>query len=191
MSLVVGTQKGVQCMLESHGLEEDGGDGEGKSRAGGVCHGLEEVGVDSAGKSRGGGGATASLPRVHFEKTLRLSFPALAAPSGPSFTIGKVIWLLWGLVFNNSVPVQNLKGTISKIMVSAWAFFAVIFLASYTANLATFMVQEEFVDQVTSLSDKKRCGVLPQNVCGAWALDLEQGGERPQANLQEAPACWY
>ncbi|XP_069921036.1 germ cell-specific gene 1-like protein [Oryctolagus cuniculus] len=113
------------------------------------------------------------------------------APSGPSFTIGKVIWLLWGLVFSNSVPVQNLKGTISKIMVSAWAFFAVIFLASYMANLATFMVQEEFVDQMTSLSDKKRCGVLPQNVCGAWALDLEQGGERPQANLQEAPACWY
>lgn len=78
-----------------------------------------------------------------------------AAPHGPSFTIGKAIWLLWGLVFNNSVPVQNPKGTTSKIMVSVWAFFAVIFLASYTANLAAFMIQEEFVDQVTGLSDKK------------------------------------
>uniref|UniRef100_UPI0040535C1E Glutamate receptor ionotropic, NMDA 2A,Green fluorescent protein chimera n=1 Tax=Rattus norvegicus TaxID=10116 RepID=UPI0040535C1E len=76
------------------------------------------------------------------------------APHGPSFTIGKAIWLLWGLVFNNSVPVQNPKGTTSKIMVSVWAFFAVIFLASYTANLAAF-IQEEFVDQVTGLSDKK------------------------------------
>ncbi|TMS15597.1 Glutamate receptor ionotropic, NMDA 2B [Larimichthys crocea] len=72
-----------------------------------------------------------------------------------SFTIGKAIWLLWGLVFNNSVPVQNPKGTTSKIMVSVWAFFAVIFLASYTANLAAFMIQEEYVDQVTGLSDKK------------------------------------
>ncbi|KAJ1062525.1 hypothetical protein K5549_018530, partial [Capra hircus] len=78
-----------------------------------------------------------------------------AEPGGPSFTIGKAIWLLWGLVFNNSVPVQNPKGTTSKIMVSVWAFFAVIFLASYTANLAAFMIQEEYVDQVSGLSDKK------------------------------------
>ncbi|KAG7265331.1 hypothetical protein CRUP_021640 [Coryphaenoides rupestris] len=49
--------------------------------------------------------------------------------------------------FNNSVPVQNPKGTTSKVIVSVWAFFAVIFLASYTANLAAFMIQEEFVDQ--------------------------------------------
>lgn len=86
------------------------------------------------------------------------SYPCLFAmtePGGPSFTIGKAIWLLWGLVFNNSVPVQNPKGTTSKIMVSVWAFFAVIFLASYTANLAAFMIQEEYVDQVSGLSDKK------------------------------------
>lgn len=79
----------------------------------------------------------------------------MTEPGGPSFTIGKAIWLLWGLVFNNSVPVQNPKGTTSKIMVSVWAFFAVIFLASYTANLAAFMIQEEYVDQVSGLSDKK------------------------------------
>ncbi|XDV14581.1 hypothetical protein PO909_014814 [Leuciscus waleckii] len=76
-------------------------------------------------------------------------------PHGPSFTIGKAVWLLWGLVFNNSVPVQNPRGTTSKFIVSVWAFFAVIFLASYTANLAAFMIQEEFVDQVTGLSDRK------------------------------------
>uniref|UniRef100_A0A663DUE4 Glutamate receptor n=1 Tax=Aquila chrysaetos chrysaetos TaxID=223781 RepID=A0A663DUE4_AQUCH len=76
-------------------------------------------------------------------------------PGGPSFTIGKSVWLLWALVFNNSVPIENPKGTTSKIMVLIWAFFAVIFLASYTANLAAFMIQEEYVDTVSGLSDRK------------------------------------
>ncbi|XP_060678926.1 glutamate receptor ionotropic, NMDA 2D-like, partial [Hemiscyllium ocellatum] len=76
-------------------------------------------------------------------------------PGGSKFTIGKSVWLLWALIFNNSVPVENPKGTTSKIMVLVWAFFAVIFLASYTANLAAFMIQEEYVDTVSGLSDKK------------------------------------
>ncbi|KAJ8389440.1 hypothetical protein AAFF_G00119780 [Aldrovandia affinis] len=74
---------------------------------------------------------------------------------GSKFTIGKSIWLLWALVFNNSVPAENPRGTTSKIMVLVWAFFAVIFLASYTANLAAFMIQEEYIDTVSGLSDKK------------------------------------
>ena len=81
--------------------------------------------------------------------------PPLPAPDGPTFTIGKSVWLLWGIVFNNSVPIENPKGTTSKIMVLVWAFFAVIFLASYTANLAAFMIQEEYIDTVSGLSDKK------------------------------------
>lgn len=78
-----------------------------------------------------------------------------SAPGGPTFTIGKSVWLLWGIVFNNSVPIENPKGTTSKIMVLVWAFFAVIFLASYTANLAAFMIQEQYIDTVSGLSDKK------------------------------------
>lgn len=74
---------------------------------------------------------------------------------GPSFTVGKSVWLLWALVFNNSVPIENPRGTTSKIMVLVWAFFAVIFLASYTANLAAFMIQEQYIDTVSGLSDKK------------------------------------
>ncbi|KAG7260703.1 hypothetical protein CRUP_016090 [Coryphaenoides rupestris] len=74
---------------------------------------------------------------------------------GSTFTIGKSVWLLWAIVFNNSVPVENPRGTTSKIMVLIWAFFAVIFLASYTANLAAFMIQEEYIDTVSGLSDKK------------------------------------
>ncbi|TKS91318.1 Glutamate receptor ionotropic, NMDA 2C [Collichthys lucidus] len=72
-------------------------------------------------------------------------------PGGPTFTIGKSVWLLWGIVFNNSVPIENPKGTTSKIMVLVWAFFAVIFLA----QPSSFMIQEQYIDTVSGLSDKK------------------------------------
>lgn len=58
-------------------------------------------------------------------------------------------------------------------MVSVWAFFAVIFLASYTANLAAFMIQEEFVDQVTGLSDKKVGIQLKRGQCPFSTILLE------------------
>lgn len=130
-------------------------------------------------------------------------FICFPEPGGPSFTIGKAVWLLWGLVFNNSVPVQNPKGTTSKIMVSVWAFFAVIFLASYTANLAAFMIQEEYVDQVSGLSDKKvwiqdiirGCGVSEQlcesMLCrtreGHWLYEL--WAERLMAQFEMGIEC--
>lgn len=98
-------------------------------------------------------------PRDHFiQHPFSLPFPHHASWSesgGSTFTIGKSVWLLWAIVFNNSVPVENPRGTTSKIMVLIWAFFAVIFLASYTANLAAFMIQEEYIDTVSGLSDKK------------------------------------
>uniref|UniRef100_A0A3P8SJU2 Glutamate receptor n=1 Tax=Amphiprion percula TaxID=161767 RepID=A0A3P8SJU2_AMPPE len=88
---------------------------------------------------------------VGYNRSLQTSKKA----GGSTFTIGKSVWLLWAIVFNNSVPVENPRGTTSKIMVLIWAFFAVIFLASYTANLAAFMIQEEYIDTVSGLSDKK------------------------------------
>lgn len=92
--------------------------------------------------------------QIYYSNIDSPQFPS-SAPGGPTFTIGKSVWLLWGIVFNNSVPIENPKGTTSKIMVLVWAFFAVIFLASYTANLAAFMIQEQYIDTVSGLSDKK------------------------------------
>ncbi|XP_066292351.1 glutamate receptor ionotropic, NMDA 2B-like isoform X4 [Branchiostoma lanceolatum] len=80
--------------------------------------------------------------------------PPRASEAG-RFTVGKAFWLLWALIFNNSVPVENPRGATSKYMITFWAFFAVIFLATYTANLAAFMIQEEYTDSITGLTDEK------------------------------------
>lgn len=70
---------------------------------------------------------------------------ALSPPGsgGPPFTIGKSVWLLWALVFNNSVPIENLPGHHQQDHgAGVGLLFAVIFLA--TANLAAFMIQEQY-----------------------------------------------
>lgn len=59
---------------------------------------------------------------------------------GSFFIIGKFVWLLWVLVFNNLVFIENFRGIISKIMVLVWVFFVVIFFVSYTVNLVVFMI---------------------------------------------------
>ncbi|KPP70168.1 glutamate receptor ionotropic, NMDA 2D-like, partial [Scleropages formosus] len=123
---------------------------------------------------------------------------------GSKFTIGKSIWLLWALVFNNSVPVENPRGTTSKIMVLVWAFFAVIFLASYTANLAAFMIQEEYIDTVSGLSDKKfqqpteqypplKFGTVPngsteENICSNYPIMHQYMIKYNQRGVEEAIA---
>ena len=106
----------------------------------------------------------------------------LSETGGSTFTIGKSVWLLWAIVFNNSVPVENPRGTTSKIMVLIWAFFAVIFLASYTANLAAFMIQEEYIDTVSGLSDKK------VRVTGSADTDRDGEGEEEE---EEEEGWWW
>lgn len=97
------------------------------------------------------------------------------------------MWLLWALVFNNSVPIENPRGTTSKIMVLVWAFFAVIFLASYTANLAAFMIQEQYIDTVSGLSDKKVPGPQPG---GGWGAHQGWGQTQDKESLGNLNQGW-
>ncbi|KAI8506403.1 Glutamate receptor ionotropic, NMDA 2B [Branchiostoma belcheri] len=65
-------------------------------------------------------------------------------------------WLLWTLLFNNTMPLIRVpKGLASKFMVCVWAMFSTIFIASYTANLAAFMIQEQVSEKITGLTDPR------------------------------------
>jgi len=45
------------------------------------------------------------------------------------------------------------RGVSSRFVASVWALFAVVFTASYTANLAAFMITKEDYDRISGVND--------------------------------------
>lgn len=56
------------------------------------------------------------------------------------FTFGRSLWLVWVLLFRAATRVQQPRGFSAKFMSNIWACLCLTFTASYTANLAAFMI---------------------------------------------------
>ena len=63
------------------------------------------------------------------------------------FTFGESLWLVWVLFFRVATNAQQPENFTSKLLVNIWACLCLAFMASYTANLAAFMIiKEEYTD---------------------------------------------
>ncbi|XP_070579848.1 glutamate receptor ionotropic, NMDA 2A-like [Ptychodera flava] len=71
------------------------------------------------------------------------------------FTLGSSIWLIYGILFNNTVHNNVPRSYTAKFMTNMWACFALVFVAMYTADLVTHMIQEDTHRIVTGYTDKK------------------------------------
>ncbi|XP_070564372.1 glutamate receptor ionotropic, NMDA 3A-like [Ptychodera flava] len=71
------------------------------------------------------------------------------------FSFPSALTLCWSILFSHTVPTKSPKCWASRFLINLWAIFSLVFIASYTANLAAFMVIEKLPNEITGINDPK------------------------------------
>lgn len=71
-----------------------------------------------------------------------------------NFSIASALWVMWGLLCGHLVAFKAPKSWPNKFLINIWGGFSVIFVASYTANIAALIAGLFFHSAVSNYHDK-------------------------------------
>ncbi|KAL7022948.1 hypothetical protein ACKWTF_012435 [Chironomus riparius] len=69
-----------------------------------------------------------------------------------NFSLSSALWVMWGLLFGHLVAFKAPKSWPNKFLINVWGGFSVIFIASYTANIAA-LIAGLFFHNAASIQD--------------------------------------
>ncbi|RWS31910.1 hypothetical protein B4U80_10436 [Leptotrombidium deliense] len=72
-----------------------------------------------------------------------------------SLNFSSAIWFAWGVLLNSGVGEKTPRSFSARVLGMVWAGFAMIVVASYTANLAAFLVLDSTETEITGLEDSR------------------------------------
>ena len=95
-----------------------------------------------------------NMLKFEFSRYFLYSFQTSPSPDN-KFSLFRTYWLVWALLFQAPVNMDCPRAFTARFMASVWALFAVVFLAIYTASLASFMITREEWDNFKGLDDHR------------------------------------
>ncbi|XP_046424258.1 uncharacterized protein LOC124181596 isoform X1 [Neodiprion fabricii] len=97
-----------------------------------------------------------------------------------NFSIASALWVMWGLLCGHLVAFKAPKSWPNKFLINVWGGFSVIFVASYTANIAALIAGLFFHSAVSNYHDRS---LLSQRVGAPKASAAEYYVQRANRQL--------
>ncbi|GMR36470.1 hypothetical protein PMAYCL1PPCAC_06665, partial [Pristionchus mayeri] len=69
--------------------------------------------------------------------------------------LGEAMWFVWGVLLNSGVSEKTPRSGSARVLAVVWCGFCMIVIASYTANLAAFLVLDQPEKSLTGISDPR------------------------------------
>ena len=72
-----------------------------------------------------------------------------------ALNLSSAMWFAWGVLLNSGIGEGTPRSFSARVLGVVWAGFAMIIVASYTANLAAFLVLDRPEAEIAGINDAR------------------------------------